>query len=58
MFEGENDATYYSDRERTERCLAANASTDTARIAHMALACEYRRRAMAARLLIHEIAVG
>ena len=42
----EDDMEYYSQRERAERCLAANALTEAARNAHLALASAYRRKAM------------
>jgi hypothetical protein len=46
-----DDAAYYSQRERAERCLAANATDPAARAAHLALAGNYRKRAAEARLL-------
>lgn len=44
-----DDASYYTERERAERCLAANAKDEAARAAHLAMAAAYRRRAFAAR---------
>ena len=41
----EDDTEYYAQRERAERCLAANALTEAARNAHLALASAYRRKA-------------
>jgi hypothetical protein len=43
----DDDMEYYAQRERTERCLAGHAQSETARSAHLALACAYRRKAMA-----------
>jgi hypothetical protein len=45
----EDDAIYYAERERVERCLAANAKDDAAKAIHITMAAEYRRRAVAAR---------
>ena len=45
-----DDAAYYSQRERAERCLAANATDPAARAAHLQLAGNYRKRAAEARL--------
>ncbi len=45
-----DDATYYSERERVERCLAANASDPAARSIHLELAGNYRKRAANARM--------
>lgn len=44
-----DDARYYSERERAERCLAANAADPAARTAHLELAAHYRKRAAEAR---------
>jgi hypothetical protein len=45
----EDDAIYYAERERVERCLAANATDEAAKAIHITMAAEYRRRAVAAR---------
>jgi hypothetical protein len=45
----DEDAIYFSERERTERCLAENAKTEPAKAAHMTLANAYRQRAKAAK---------
>lgn len=41
----EQDFTYFSERERAERGLAANAKTRKAAEAHLSLAASYRKRA-------------
>lgn len=45
----DEDAIYFSERERAERCLAENATTEPAKAAHMTLANAYRQRAKAAK---------
>lgn len=44
-----DDATYFAEREQTERRLAANAKDEAARAAHLMMAAEYCRRAEEAR---------
>lgn len=44
----DDDVEYYAARERVERCLAANATDEVARNAHLTLASAYRRKALVA----------
>jgi hypothetical protein len=43
------DVVYFTDRERAERCMAANAQTPDAERVHLEMAASYRRKAAEAR---------
>jgi hypothetical protein len=45
----EDDEIYYAERERTERCLAANATDEAAKAIHIEMAAKYRQLTIAAR---------
>ena len=39
-----DEVSYYTQRERAERCLAAEAAVEAARTAHLTMASEYREK--------------